>query len=608
MRTIFLLVLFAQLAFKGLTQYYPPPACVHYNDGSLTVCPPDSVPAYTGGLLGYNIYVNDIYNAFIPQTNPADSVVYTFDPLPEPGTNAFCAKTIYQAWMSDPACDTAFLRYGHPLPFFEGWDSQSFDTNTWSAEDDAWTISLDEGSPFPSAAFSGQAGLTNYSRTLTSFPFLGDSLLHGSFYVEFDLKLNSLSPTGDEVLRVQAWDWTSREWEDIMTPFSNENGSFEWMHQRVNIASQVKAKVFRIRFVAEGIQSGDITGWYVDNVMVQRTCFAPDELVTMINQDNQIELFWTSANCGNYPFPISHITYGLYTSIGTGQEVAFDVAARWSPAMLEGVNYIYSVNFVPCESDAAYAIRIWQGDTAALVYEQPVDGFTLEAWNNVVLDPPCPVDHNQMLWIGYHIEANTGYPAGVDNGPAYDGWGNMMFWEGEWSTLLEVNPELDYNWNIVAHAAPQYWYCGNRVYRKVNDGDYELIADINMLGHYLDEEADPGDLNCYRVTDVRAYQGDTCESAFSEESCTLPVGMGEYPAEDRILMYPNPAVDQVTIVSPDLLDKVQVVDLTGRLILQQEPGAMSVNILAENIPQGIYLVRIYSEEKVITRKVLVIRQ
>ena len=41
-----------------------------------------------------------------------------------------------------------------------------------------------------------------------------------------------------------------------------------------------------------------------------------------------------------------------------------------------------------------------------------------------------------MLWIGYHVQALTGYPAGTDEGPAIDGYGNMMFWEGHWQTLL----------------------------------------------------------------------------------------------------------------------------------------------------------------------------
>ena len=38
----------------------------------------------------------------------------------------------------------------------------------------------------------------------------------------------------------------------------------------------------------------------------------------------------------------------------------------------------------------------------------------------------------------------------MDDGPAIDGYGNMMNFGG-WQTLLQINPELDFNWNIAAH-------------------------------------------------------------------------------------------------------------------------------------------------------------
>ncbi len=40
---------------------------------------------------------------------------------------------------------------------------------------------------------------------------------------------------------------------------------------------------------------------------------------------------------------------------------------------------------------------------------------------------------------------------------AVDGFGNMMYFGGSWTTLIAQNPDLDYNWNIqgfVGWAAP----------------------------------------------------------------------------------------------------------------------------------------------------------
>ncbi len=50
-----------------------------------------------------------------------------------------------------------------------------------------------------------------------------------------------------------------------------------------------------------------------------------------------------------------------------------------------------------------------------------------------------------------------GYPAGCDAGPAVDGFGNMMYFGGSWTTLTAQNPDLNYNWNIqgyVGFSAP----------------------------------------------------------------------------------------------------------------------------------------------------------
>lgn len=591
----------------GISQYYPPPSCVDYECGTLTICPPDSVPAYTGGLMGYNLYVNDNYIEFISQTNPTDTVTYLFDPLPDPGNDSFCVKALYQNWISDASCDTALVRYGFPLPFFEDWSSGTFDTNQWTMDDNSWQISQDEGDPSPCVSFQGQGGLTNYSKSLVSYPMLADTILHGTINLEFDLSLNCINSNGNEIFYVQAWDWTSGVWYNVLTPITNVNGSFGWSHQKINIGSHVRKKVFRVRFVAEGINSSDITSWYLDNLVIRRTCIAPQDLQTFINEDNNVEMNWISGSCGSMANQLSHITYGLYTSIGTGYQAEFDVASRFSKTQLANYsnNYIYSIDFVPGESSASYSLRIWVGDSATLTYEQPVEDFQVDEWNLVRLDMPQPIDTGQMLWIGYHVETNTGYPAGVDYGPAFDGWGNMMFWEGQWSTLLEIDQQLDYNWNIKAYIALNLWYCGNKIYRSVNSGEYSLIADIFMEGHYIDEEADPANSNCYLITDVRALGTDTCESEYSNESCTLPIGVPDIQKNGGVLIYPNPTNGQFTIESLSCIQKIQVMDLTGRIITETLANSYKFTVQTGDLFRGVYLIRIYSDEGIITRKVVV---
>jgi hypothetical protein len=514
-----LFLLFSSLFFicTAKAQVYPPPACVDYQDGSMVVCPPDSVPDYTGGLLGYNIYVDDEFFDFNPFTSPTDTLIYTFNPLPLPGDRVFCATAVYVAWISDQTCDSALVYYGYDIPFTEDWSSGSLETNNWTQEDNYWTIIEETGNPSPSVKFEGNTGLTDYFVPLTSYMFIVDSLQFGSIRVVFDLKLDCINSTGEEKLYLQTWDWVDQNWIDILN-VSNSSGSFDWSKYNAG-SNNYYNRIFRVRFLAKGVNSSDISSWQIDNIHIYRPCSAPYALNTSINDDGKIELDWIpGSSCGDWQNWISYCGYQYLNSIGTGSAAEFDVAARWTPSQLIdlGNTSISNIAIIPAESAATYWIRIWEGDSAVLVYEQEVIDPLIDQENRVKLDTEHPIDITQTLWVGYHIETATGYPAGAGEGPAYDGYGNMMYWEGQWQTLFEMNPDLDYNWWIRAYiGGGDPFYCGSRVYRKINDGDYLRIADFEMNYSYVDQDADPADLNCYLVTDVIAKNYDTCESFYS---------------------------------------------------------------------------------------------
>jgi hypothetical protein len=591
-------------------QVYPPPACVDYQDGNLVVCPPDSVPDYSGGLLGYNIYVDDEFLDFLPFTSPADTLIYTFNPLPLPGNRVFCAKAVYQAWISDQTCDSALVYYGYDLPFTEDWSSGSLETNNWTQEDNYWAITEENGNPSPSVKFEGNAGLTDYFVPLTSYMLIVDSNTVSNVYIEFDVKLESINSSGDEKLYFQVWDWTSQTWygEPYYYGLSNEDGSFDWKNFKRSLFSH-DGKIFRVRIVVEGANSNDISSWQIDNIKIYRTCYGSAELLVSLNDDNLVELNWeTPTGCGEYWNYLSYVGYGNDNSVGTGSQAEFDVAARWMPDQL--INYenkfVKRIYFYPSESNATYSVRIWEGDSAVLAYDQVVTNPIINGWNTVILDTIQSIDINQTLWIGYHIGTNTGYPAGVDAGPAYDGYGNMIYWEGQWQTLIEINADLDYNWLLYAYVGEgNPMYCGSRVYRKINDGDYLRIADIGMTGYYIDEDADLTNLNCYMTTNVIAKNYDTCESFFSNESCVQPVGLPENKEDEGLLVYPNPAKEKLFIEIEANMLELQLLDMTGRVVYEAGNGGNKLSVPVGGFSKGIYLLKVMVEEGIISRKVIV---
>jgi agmatine/peptidylarginine deiminase len=152
-----------------------------------------------------------------------------------------------------------------------------------------------------------------------------------------------------------------------------------------------------------------------------------------------------------------HWDNGVNSSgIGTGSAAQFKVAARFSATQLAGYGvaekYLTKVRFFPREVNCVYTINVWTGgsstDPGTLVVAQEVADPQINSWNLIDLATPVFLDNDQELWIGYHIDTQTGQPPGVDNGPAENGFGNMIYWNNQWTTLLAMGPTLNYNWNI----------------------------------------------------------------------------------------------------------------------------------------------------------------
>ena len=188
-----------------------------------------------------------------------------------------------------------------------------------------------------------------------------------------------------------------------------------------------------------------------------------------------------------------------YTGIGNNGPLQFKAAIRFSPedlaAMVGPDNYLTKISFFPRVANALYELNVWTGGTASepgtLVLERPVSSLRINSWNTIDLLTPVPIDTEQELWFGYSIDTQTGLPAGCDSGPAVNGSGNMMFFNGEWTTLLASGSSLDYNWNIQGLAenpeeeeqrlSRSFDLLGFNLYR---DGELLNPEPLTTSGHY----------------------------------------------------------------------------------------------------------------------------
>jgi hypothetical protein len=597
------------------------PSCFYQADTGnrpLIICPPvDSTGSVPFNFIGYNLYLNGYFLAFLPPSTTS------YDPdLPLP-VKTFCDLTcVYDLAPYGYPGETGesfgltteyLMRWGYPLPFVEPWNSGTFETNAWVTDAPNWTVSGQQGNPLPSAEFSSEPIIAHYESSLTSYPYLADSMTAGKIYLDFDIRLNSTDPSGSEFLIVQVRNWESMTWVNADT-FSNITGGFGWIADHLDITTTAMNQVFNIRFLTLGEYSAFISGWFIDNINVYRSCNPPQNFSaawTIPNQD--MELYWESPEgaslCDQWIYWHDAVNYA--NSFGTGSE--FSVAARWTPDLLTGFEggLVTKIAFFPKEPEAIYKVRVWQGEDAAnLVVDQQVNSPLIGQWNTITLETPAELDVTQELWVGYYIDSDSGYPAGGDNGPAVDGYGNMIY-QGQWQTLLEVNPGLDYNWNIKAYIDLPDGFENTveyAVYRS-DDSNPFYLRDVTFQNFYLDDSAFcylPGEFHIFKISAIYSGETESCESVFSNMIGEICEGISDEIRPGSLSLFPNPCNDFLRIESSERLGLISIYNSFGELILKKKVDEKQIEIPVSDYSAGVYLIRVDAGGCVISKKVIVV--
>lgn len=86
-----------------------------------------------------------------------------------------------------------------------------------------------------------------------------------------------------------------------------------------------------------------------------------------------------------------------------------------------------------------------------------------------------------------------------------------------------------------------------------------------------------------------------------------PIGMTELAAEQPVKVYPNPAKTEIHVSSKSAVLKTEITDLHGRSVQTDTPPEprkeLQIQLDAAILPDAWYLLRIYTENAVIIRKI-----
>jgi hypothetical protein len=67
---------------------------------------------------------------------------------------------------------------------------------------------------------------------------------------------------------------------------------------------------------------------------------------------------------------------------------------------------------------------------------------------------------------------------------------------------------------------------------------------------------------------------------------------------------PNPFKDEITISNNATINKIEIVDVTGKIIYSEIQNNNKILIHTGNLKTGIYFIKVYSNDTVITKRML----
>jgi hypothetical protein len=608
---------------------------------------PDSLSTYVFGL-DPGTYCFDV-------TAYYDLTVYGF-----PGT---FGESIAQ--VGGPACIT--LNYGIDLPFFEPWDQGTFAYHDWSFQPSQgnWSVNTGLGNPAPAADFSWQPIASNYQFALVSPVIDASAWTCAEIWLDFDYKLEDRNATGNEKLNVDIFYGGS--WKSKLE--LTNTGSVNWTPQHIDI-SGAKGKAFRVRFLANGASTDNILHWYVDNIHAYGICKAPTSLdYTYVPAQHTVTLTWAAPECGggqvvmNFIFDDGTAENGWGINPGylawIGNE--FPIAAT-----IQGVLQSFDIYFMAnaaAGSDQP-TIDVYDG-TQTLVgstapFTPPTDDWLTVNANDI---PFAGMFYAMVKWNNFG--ASTNY-LGVDEDGPYtsddltwysDGaaWDKLSVVAGgapsvsllratalvggdlksvqlvagaqptqhmnvAAGTFAKANRSVDtYNhatMGIQKSASDSSTLIGYNVYRTdtTGTGPYSLLNSAPVtVTTYVDNYPSTFTTGFFRYYVTSTFNDSEtglplCESSSDTVIVDLSIGVEELTS-GQVMVYPNPATENVTVKSSYTISGIEVMNFVGQTVYSNSNvAAKTAKINVTTLRSGVYFVKVSTDQGVRTVKITVTHQ
>jgi hypothetical protein len=200
-------------------------------------------------------------------------------------------------------------------------------------------------------------------------------------------------------------------------------------------------------------------------------------------------------------------------------------------------------------------------------------------------------------WYGNELESEPSNPVTVVvNG--------MCIPIGNDITLEKIKTENETVNILVSWNAPDYAgteLAGYNVLRNSEQLNTEILTELSFLDENLELEHE----YCYII---EAVYNDCAETLRTDPKCTTIIdAIKDISADNRFRLFPNPAKGMITIEGAGL-NRVEMYDITGRKLADYPNLNNNLQIDVNQYENGIYLLKLYANDHVVSvRKLSVIK-
>ena len=490
------------------------------------------------------------------------------------------------------------------LPFTEDWDFGNFEVNEWEHEcTDNWIVDLENGSPAPSAMFSGSNALQDYDCDLTTVVLLGTEIDDGDIRLAFNLKLEDISSDSTEFFNVYV-DYTDSA--RLIKSIANQ-GSSGWQAYDIKITEYAKGYDFRITFKASGENTSNIDAWFLDNIRVYQDCLPPSNPKFHWFEGNpQITLKW-------YP-PGIHYQGWLGYNDGTFENAlasiagGMGVAQQFFPEVTNSSCYLTKVkyfvgDFENYSGEEEIYILTEEGDSV-LAGPYFHSGAEPDSWVEIDIDT---LEFTEGGFMVATFNVNPGGPyVGVDdsyyNGTLFFGGIGNMTELSEMGPYYYVGSHMAYIYYPESNNGKQRALLGYNVFKQVDNQGFDKLNTGLLNECIYTDTIDFSFINEYFVQAVY----DQCEANSDTIFPIIYLQNNEHMIDACVDIFPNPVSRHFTIESTEKIEGIRILSLQAELIRSIENiNQNTFEADVSGLPNGLYVVSVRTSSGITNQKIII---